>query len=163
MGDFRVEAKLHILYCFYHFELRIFIYSKYYQLGLGTSCDNNYLKPVPYNLQQIIYMTASTKWNISTYLKMYIPVYKQTSKNGERIKQRHGLFISVLELRIKFYIKMGLDPISYFIPNTFVRMSQDRTFISIGVCHGFGAQWLIRVISIDGIVKLPLFQLSFHN
>jgi hypothetical protein len=40
-------------------------------LGSGTSYDNNYLKPVPYNLQQIIYMTAIMQCNISINVNMY--------------------------------------------------------------------------------------------
>ena len=40
-------------------------------MGSGTSYDNNYLKPVPYNLQQIIYMTAIMQCNISINVNMY--------------------------------------------------------------------------------------------
>ena len=57
---------------------------------LGSSYHNNYLKPAPYNLQQIIYMPATMQCNVSIYIKMY----KQTSKKGERIKQRDLVLIS---------------------------------------------------------------------
>jgi len=32
-------------------------------MGLGKSYHNNYLKPTAYNLQHIIYMTATIQWN----------------------------------------------------------------------------------------------------
>ena len=57
-------------------------------MELSTSYDN-YLKPAPYNLQQIIYMTATIQWNIVIYIKMC----KQTSKIGERIKERDMVLI----------------------------------------------------------------------
>jgi hypothetical protein len=59
-------------------------------MGMGTRYHNNYLKPGPYNLQQIIYMTVIIQWNVPVYIK----IYKQTSKNGESIKQRSMVLIS---------------------------------------------------------------------
>ena len=59
-------------------------------MGIGTRYHNNYLKPGLYNLQQIIYMTVIIQWNVPVYIKMY----KQTSKNGESIKQRSMVLIS---------------------------------------------------------------------
>ena len=74
-------------------------------MGLDTSYDNDYLKPTPYNLQQIIYMTATIQGHISINIKMY----KQTSKNGERNNETWYLFVNQCQenRRIAIHLENG--------------------------------------------------------
>ena len=71
-------------------NLRIFYLFKILANGIGHKLLQQLFKAVSYNLQQIIYITATIRWNVSIYLKMY----EKTSKQGEKIKQRDMVLIS---------------------------------------------------------------------
>jgi hypothetical protein len=74
-------------------------------MGLDTSYDNDYLKPTPYNLQQIMYMTATIQWNISINIKMC----KQTGINGEKQSNNETLYLLVNQYQENRRIAIHLE------------------------------------------------------
>ena len=61
-----------------------------------ASYYNKYLKPVPYNLQQITYMAATVQRNISAYIKMY-----KHNKQKRGVKERNMVLISKKKKRLQ--------------------------------------------------------------
>ena len=64
-------------------NLRIFYLLKILANGIGHKLLQQLFKSVSYNLQHIIYITATIRWNVSIYIKMYEQTTKKEKESNK--------------------------------------------------------------------------------